>query len=425
MSEDSVIDRYSMEVIGPEHAVYLPDLDHVPDINDYVKAVAAVVGVRKIRSAYRKNGKIKMYLRYRSSVDEIAGTTVSVRGKKTIVNRAWVDATRILLTEVDSEIPNSLIKDALTPYGDKISPILTLGLHTQEPENSQIETNVRQVYMKLSKDSAFPRELEVCYRGINHKLIVKVEDDEYAPELERVNESTVPDIDSVPDIDTAPDATAPLTPKIVIEPLSPSVIACTSTNDPPASAPPCLTPQKKRLAPCSPARPSALQHRFIGHRFMGKGKQPHNSHVYKKFRSSPPESSAINSMPSPDDSVKAENLEVAQQTVPQASDIPNVSNISNEQSTTQSSSSTAGINVNNIRQYPFNLETFEDFLVKVNNRNPLDIALQMLEENNTPGAIEDLCHQIVEYSSCMDASTKVRLNRLLILLSGGKFCLPS
>lgn len=405
MSDEFVIDRYSKEVIGPEHAIYLPDMDDMPDINDYVKAVAAVVGVRKIRSAYRKNGKIKMYLRYRNSVDEIAGTTVSVRGKRTIVNRAWVNGTRILLTDVDSEVPNSVIQNALAQYGDQISSIITLGLHTVEPENSQIETNVRQVYLKLNKVAVLPQNLEVFHRGVKHKLVVKTEDDDSASGQDLVKASTVPVADD--------NAIVPLTPKIVIEPLSPSIIACTSANS--LEAANLLThnsPRKHNLSSCAVAKSGSLRQKFISR------KRP-RSDLGEIGGSS---SSSDGSLPTTDN-----YLEIEQEGELQTNEIRSlVQATPNEQCNMQPCPSTSGINVN-FRQYPFDLGMLENFLKRVkNNRNPLDVALQMLEENNTPGAIEDLCHQIIGYNSTFtDTNFKTRLNRLLGLLSGDKFGLSA
>ncbi|CAL1295833.1 unnamed protein product [Larinioides sclopetarius] len=190
--EEHVFDNGKHEITS-EHAVLIPALSSAKSLLPYVEAVAVVIGSCHIHSVYEDHDHIKIYLKDKRFVDILVNNGVSVLGRQINVDYAVPRADKIILSNVDPIVPDSILMKLLCYYGNPVSAIIHEKIATNS-EYSHIECGKRKVYMNIFADKKIPTKINFSYQDMFFRIDVMVE-----PAASDVCESVpVPEVNEEP-----------------------------------------------------------------------------------------------------------------------------------------------------------------------------------------------------------------------------------
>ncbi|KAF8794497.1 hypothetical protein HNY73_002472 [Argiope bruennichi] len=160
--------------ITSEHAVLIPTLATVKSLMPYVEAVAVVIGSCHIHSVYEDQDHIKIYLKDKRFVDILVNNGVTILGRQINVDYAVPRADKIILSNVDPIVPDSILMKLLCYYGNPVSAIIHEKIATNS-EYSHIECGKRKVYMKIFPEKKIPTKINFTYQNMIFRIDVLVE----------------------------------------------------------------------------------------------------------------------------------------------------------------------------------------------------------------------------------------------------------
>ncbi|GBN57712.1 hypothetical protein AVEN_83640-1 [Araneus ventricosus] len=171
--EEHVFESGKHEITS-EHAVLIPALSTVKSLMPYVEAVAVVIGSCHIHSVYEDSDHIKIYLKDKRFVDILVNNGVSILGRQINVDYAVPRADKIILSNVDPVVPDSILMKLLCYYGNPVSAIIHEKIATNS-EYSHIECGKRKVYMNIFSDKKIPNKINFTYQDMFFRIDVMVE----------------------------------------------------------------------------------------------------------------------------------------------------------------------------------------------------------------------------------------------------------
>ena len=99
-----------------KYAVFI-DLNEEINLENYVEAIANEIALSAILFVNRKKGKLIVYLRSITHVQELVGNNLFINGKQLNINYLGSPKRKVVLGNVDPYIPNSVLLPYLNKYG--------------------------------------------------------------------------------------------------------------------------------------------------------------------------------------------------------------------------------------------------------------------------------------------------------------------
>jgi hypothetical protein len=137
-------------------------------IEGYVLAVAEIVGPANIVAASRAYSGVIVFFKHMDSVEQIVSEGISIGGNFVSVSSLDRTATKVVLSNVPPYIPNGLLTDILTQYGNASTSMRTLPLGIKSLALKHVQSFRRQVSIFI-KD-ALPESLSIEYAGRTHRI---------------------------------------------------------------------------------------------------------------------------------------------------------------------------------------------------------------------------------------------------------------
>lgn len=159
--------------ITSEHAILIPALSSVNSLMPYVEAVAVVIGSCHIHSVYEDREHVKIYLKDKRFVDILVNNGISILGRQINVDYAVPRADKIILSNVDPVVPDSILMKLLCYYGNPVSSIIHEKIATSS-EYCHIECGKRKVYMNIFSDKKIPTKINFTYQDMFFRIDVTV-----------------------------------------------------------------------------------------------------------------------------------------------------------------------------------------------------------------------------------------------------------
>ncbi|GFS90264.1 uncharacterized protein NPIL_393671 [Nephila pilipes] len=404
-----------------EHAVLIPAISSIKSLMPYVEAVAVVIGSCHIHSVYEDNDHIKIYLKDTRFVDILVNNGVCILGRQINVDYAAPRADKVILSNVDPIIPDSILMKLLCFYGSPESAIIHEKITTNS-EYSHIVCGKRKIYMKIFPEKKIPTKINFTYQNMYFRIDVLVEPCEHDSVCESLpnndEERIVVDVEETREVNDE---------DIDLHENESSVNLKPNIED--------LIPKKKHLS----AKQRAYHNR-------GKNKTNHATNMASRLKKRAKKGwyqqrySTRATIISEQKKNKLRlavrrhlaakrNRKVKEQDIinnPESSGNSHSISDENEKKAIKRDSSEIGEQSYSVPsnempwlvpQYPLNSKELEEFLSKTKfHRLPLQVAVEFLGDNS-PAAMEALKTQLYEYLKVLkDATLKARVKRILGLM---------
>ena len=170
-----VINEGPFKEITRNNGVSLNASDSIP-IQSYIESFLKQQPAKNIVSASRiSNGRIAVYLNSRQAVIEAVQKGLSHNGTFYELTPLVKPTTRITLSNVYPEIPNSVLIANLSPFCKVVSQIRPIPLGLKNKELSHIMSFRRQVQVLISENVTPPDHINLVHAGNNYRVFLSTE----------------------------------------------------------------------------------------------------------------------------------------------------------------------------------------------------------------------------------------------------------
>ena len=143
--------------------------------HQYYKAVAEVVGNKTVTHVGRKSGKVILYLKDTTFVTQVINSGIGVAGHHVKVAPLTLQSIRVVISNVNTDIPNQLIRSYLNRYREINTSIFPLSAGFKD-ELSHV-LSLRKACRMVLKDlhQQLDTFFDFPYNGQNHRVFVAVD----------------------------------------------------------------------------------------------------------------------------------------------------------------------------------------------------------------------------------------------------------
>lgn len=175
-AQSQIVNNNKEQLTGvtQSHAIVIDPLDGVTG-HQYSKAVAEVVGNKTVTHVGRKSGKVILYLKDTSFVTQVITSGIGVAGQHVKVTPLTLQSKRVVISNVNPDIPNQLIRSYLKRYGEISTSVFPLSAGFKDELSHVLSLRracrmfLKDEYQQLDTFFDFP------YNGQNHRVFVAVD----------------------------------------------------------------------------------------------------------------------------------------------------------------------------------------------------------------------------------------------------------
>ena len=160
--------------VNQNHAIVIDPIDGVTG-HQYSKAVAEVVGNKTVTHVGRKSGKVILYLKDTTFVTQVINSGIGVAGQHVNVTPLTSQSKRVVISNVNPDIPNQLLRSYLKRYGEISTSVFPLSAGFKDELSHVLSLRracrmfLKDEYQQLDTSFDFP------YNGQNHRVFVAVD----------------------------------------------------------------------------------------------------------------------------------------------------------------------------------------------------------------------------------------------------------
>lgn len=162
---------------GPskEQAIVLNALNDIK-IKDYIFAIGDLIGPKKIISASRiSRNRVCIYLDSKATADNFTESRegIEIEGKFVRVKKLISPTKKIILSNVHTSIPNSILADMLKHFKIRTaSGVHSLHIRLDRDDYKHISSFRRAVYIYDDENVAIPDNILLKYNNENHRIFL-------------------------------------------------------------------------------------------------------------------------------------------------------------------------------------------------------------------------------------------------------------
>ena len=145
-------------------------------IQSYIDALTSTIPANDVISASRiSNGRIAVYLNSKEAVIKAVQHGLEFGGSFHELTPLVRPTTRLILSNVYPEIPNSVLVENLSPFCKVVSPCRPIPLGLKNKQLSHIMSFRRQVHVLISPNVTPPDHINFTFAGTNYRVFLSTE----------------------------------------------------------------------------------------------------------------------------------------------------------------------------------------------------------------------------------------------------------
>lgn len=145
-------------------------------IQSYIDALTATINANDVISASRiSNGRIAVYLRSKEAVINAVQHGLQYGGSLHEMTPLTRPTTRLILSNVYPEVPNSVLIENLTPFCKIVSQCRPIPLGLKNKQLSHIMSFRRQVQILIHPNVTPPDHINFTFSGTNYRVFLSTE----------------------------------------------------------------------------------------------------------------------------------------------------------------------------------------------------------------------------------------------------------
>ena len=158
-----------------DNGIVFKALDTV-SVRQYLISLVSQISDSKVLSASRiSNGRIAAYLSSKEAVIEAVQTGLTYDGTFIELTPLVQPTTRLTLSNVYPEIPNTVLIHNLSSFCKVVSQVRSIPLGFKEKHLSHIMSFRRQVHVLLKPNVTPPEHINLSYLGTNYRVFLSTE----------------------------------------------------------------------------------------------------------------------------------------------------------------------------------------------------------------------------------------------------------
>ena len=158
-----------------DNGIVFKALDTV-SVRQYLISLVSQISDSKVLSASRiSNGRIAAYLSSKEAVIEVVQTGLTYDGTFIELTPLVQPTTRLTLSNVYPEIPNTVLIHNLSSFCKVVSQVRSIPLGFKEKHLSHIMSFRRQVHVLLKPNVTPPEHINLSYLGTNYRVFLSTE----------------------------------------------------------------------------------------------------------------------------------------------------------------------------------------------------------------------------------------------------------
>lgn len=163
------------KAVSRNNGIVFGSAAHVP-IHDYIRAFADTIPAHCIVSASRiSNQRIAMYLNSKEAVLSAVNNGLTFRGAFIQVLPLVLPTTRLTLSNVYTEIPNSVLVKQVSAFCKVVSQIRPIPIGFKDKQLAHIMSFRRQVQVLLTPNVTLPDFVNFIHAGTNYRVFLSTE----------------------------------------------------------------------------------------------------------------------------------------------------------------------------------------------------------------------------------------------------------
>ena len=174
-SHSNVRDVENFKNVTRNNGVSFQAADNV-SIQSYIDAFTTILPAKNVISASRiSNGRIAVYLSTKEAVVDAVQRGLAYSGSYLELTPLVRPTTRLTLSNVYPEIPNSVLVNNLSPFCKIVSQIRPIPLGLKEKNLSHVMSFRRQLQVLINPNVTPPDYINFSFLGTNYRVFLSTE----------------------------------------------------------------------------------------------------------------------------------------------------------------------------------------------------------------------------------------------------------